>query len=551
MKIFVEIYKKLTKIERHVFHGAAIIFFISALMLGILIFESITTKKPASSNIYREGVVGQPIAINPVISGGNGADADLEELLFSDLVELTKEYKVSANGQTWNLILKDDLRWSDGKPLTSDDVIFTIDTIQDTGSRSPLLQTWQGVVIDRISELEIEINLRAPYIYFLDNLKDLRIIPKHIFGTIPPENIRLSNFNLEPVGSGPYKFSSFEKKKDGFILAYHLATNEYYSGTVPYIENFDVNFYPSSALLTEAFNSGEIDGFGGINQKYLDQIKLNYSLSEKIIPQYYAIFLNKNSKTALADKEVIKAFNFAVNKQEITEKVFDNKAMVVSGPILPVIEGYDTTSSSTQKFSVDEANALLDKSGWKLNAETSVREKKIKKMETLEFSLIVPQIPFLSETAEIIKENWAKIGVKLNLIALNPDDIANDVLKTRNYEMMLFGNILKSNPDIFSFWHSSQRFYPGLNLALYENKKVDGLLESIRKNTDENLRKIDIVKLQQLISADNPAIFLYSPIYLYVAPKDFGGFDEKIINTPADRFRNAPEWYLETTRVFK
>lgn len=552
MKVFIEIYRQFTKIERHIFQGSALVFAISLLMLGMLVFQGMTVEKPITSNIYREGIVGQPIAINPIVSGNNEADKDLIELLFSDLIELTKEYKVSPDGQTWNIILKDSLYWSDGKPLTSDDVIFSIDAIQDTSSRSPLLQTWQGVIIDRISEREIEITLRTPYIYFLDNLKDLKIIPKHIFGVIPPENFRLSNYNLEPVGSGPYKFVSFEKRKDGFILSYHLVFNEYYSGEKPFLKNFYVSFYPSGASLIEAYNNGEIDGFGGISPKSVSQISLNHTLLEKIIPQYYAVFLNKNSKTSLADKNVIKALNLSANKQEIVERVFDNKAITVDGPILPFMEGFDPTSSSTQKFSIEEANKILDGAGWKLNAETSAREKKTaNKTDTLEFSIVVPQIPFLSETAEILKENWAKIGVKLNLILLNPNDLSNEVLKTRNYEMILFGNILKNNPDIFSFWHSTQRFYPGLNLALYENKKVDGILESFRKDFDENTRKEELIKLQQLISADNPAIFLFSPVYLYVAPKDFGGFDEKIINSPSDRFKEIQKWYLETERVFK
>ena len=165
--------------------------------------------------------------------------------------------------------------------------------------------------------------------------------------------------------------------------------------------------------------------------------------------------------------------------------------------------------------------------------------------------MIVPQIPFLVETIDILKNEWVNIGVKLNPIILSPSDITNEVIKTRNYQMILFGNILKNNPDVFSFWHSSERFYPGLNLSLYDNKKVDTLLESIRRNSDEESRKGDLSKLQKLISDDQPAIFLYSPIYLYVGPKNFGGFEEKIINTPSHRFENIHKWYLETTRAFR
>ena len=558
--IFIQIYSCFTKIERRIFNGSVIIFIISGIIFSALVFQIATIKIPAPSNKYREGIVGQPISINPIIAGTNDTDRDLVELLFDSFMNLIKDYKISDDRQTYTIILKDNLRWSDGKSLTSDDVIFTIDTIQNAGSRSPLLQTWQGVIADRISEREIELTLRTPYAYFLDNLKELKIIPKHIFEVIPAENFRLSNFNLEPVGNGPYQFSSFEKKNSGFITVYHLKTNEYYANRKPLIKEFDLMFYPSTADLVKAFNNGGIDGFGGINQKLIRNISLNHMVLEKIIPEYYAIFLNKNSKSALNDENVIKALNLAVNKQEIVNQVFDGKAIIINEPILPIINGYDKLSDPGNEFSLEKANELLNKTKWAYpnpdgepaNAKNNIRERKSQKQtEFLEFSVVVPQISFLTETIEIIKNDWEKIGVKLNSIALNPADITNEVLKTRNYEMIILGNILKNNPDIFSFWHSSQRFYPGLNLALYENKKVDALLESIRKNTDETSQKEELSNLQQLISNDNPAIFLYSPLYLYITPESFGGFNEKIINTPSERFQNASKWYLETQRVFK
>lgn len=550
--IVVQIYRHLTKTERHLFRGFLSVLAISGIMWAILTFQTSTIETPAYSDRYKEGIIGQPITINPVIIGSNDTDKDLAELLFEDLADIAENYKISNNGQVWNIILKSDLRWSDGKPLTSDDVIFTIDTIQNPDSRSPLLQTWQGVIVDRISEKELEFTLRTPYAFFLENLKGLKIIPKHIFSVIPSENFRISNFNLEPVGNGPYKFQSFEKKKDGFITDYHLVANEYYAKKAPFIKKFDVKFYPSGIALLDAFNRNKIDGFGGLNYKRVKDIKLGHLILETITPQYYAIFLNQNAKPSLGDKRVRKAINLAVNKKEIISRVFDNKAISVNQPILPILDGYEKLADSDHEFSLEKAAGALDESGWIINPETGWREKKVgKQIESLTFSVIVPQVSFLVETVEILKEDLAKIGVTLNPVILNPTDIANEVLKTRNYEMIIFGNTLRNNPDIYSFWHSSQRFYPGLNLALYEKKEADALMEAIRKNPKNVSRQEALTKLQKIIIDDQPAIFLYSPLYLYVGPKNLGGAQEKIINTPSDRFENVNNWYLETTRVFK
>jgi len=547
-----QIFNSLTKTEKRAFWCFCVTGITSGVILALLVFQSATIEVPEPSSGYREGIVGQPIAINPLLSGTNDADRDLAELIFSDILDLAESYKTSPDGQTWNILLKTDLRWSDGKPLTSDDVIFTIDTIQNSESRSPLFLTWQGVVINRISEREVEFTLRTPYAFFLDNLRDLKIIPRHIFGTIPPENFRLSNFNLEPVGSGPYTFDSFEKRKDGFITDYHLITNDYFSGAAPFIKNFDIKFYGTSAELLDAFNTKKIDGFGGLNPKNIGDLKLSHAILEKTIPRYYSIFINKNTKSGLSDKDVITAINYSINKKQIVDEVFDGKAMIINGPILPVIGGYDQATDPGNTVDLQKANEILDQKKWLRNETTGIREKKIgKQMESLSFSIIVPQIPFLTDTIGKIQEMLSVIGVKLNPVFLNPTDVINEVVKTRNYEMIIFGNVLRNNPDIFSFWHSSERFYPGLNLALYDNKKVDALLESIRTNSDETKRNEELFQLQKMIIQDQPAIFLYSPTYLYVGPKNLGGFEEKTIATPSDRFESVNLWYLETTRVFK
>ncbi len=548
LTFLISLFRTLTRTERLVFYGATLVLFVSLGIFSILLFHSVTIEIPAPSPFYTEGIAGQPIAINPILSEGNDADRDLVRLMFSDVMSMTESSKTSSDNRTWNIVLKEGLRWSDGKLLTADDIVFTIDALQNSESRSPLSLSWQGVIANRISEREIEFTLRTPYVFFAENLRELLPIPKHIWGSIPVANFRLSQFNLEPVGNGPYKYSSYKKQNNGFISSYHLTANSYFFGEKPLINDFTVRFYHNPSELIDAFNVRQIDGFGGLNPKNIGDIKLSNTLLEKSMPRYYAVFLNKNTP-GLNDQKVINAMLLAVNKQQIIDTVLSGKAFIVNQPILPIMDGYNKDADRNSEFSPDNANSMLDAAGWKLN-ESGVRQKSGKQVIFLEFSLIVPQIQSLIDTANILQQNMKAIGIILNLIVLNPNDIANDIIKTRNYQMVLFGNILKQNPDLFSFWHSSEKFYPGLNLALYENKKVDTLLESIRQNPDTDQRAKSLSSMQQLIAADMPALFLYSPTYLYVAPSHFGGFDEKTISVPADRFSNVNMWYLKTTRSF-
>lgn len=346
----VNIFRTFNRTERLVFSGSVLILLVTSGMLGVLLFHSATVEAPAQSPIYTEGIVGQPIAINPILSEGNDADRDLTRLVFSDLMSLSASYKADADNKTWNIILKDNLRWSDGKPLTTDDVIFTIEALQNSESRSPLSLSWQGVIVNRISEREIEFTLRTPYVFFLDNLRDLLPIPKHIWGQIPVANFRLSQFNLEPVGNGPYKYSSLEKRDDGFVTTYHLITNPYFAQDKPFINEFTVKFYQSPSDTITAFNTKQIDGFGGLNPKNISDIRLGNTLLEKTMPRYYAIFFNKNI-AGLNDPDVISAMQMAVNKQDIIDEVLDGKAFVVNEPVLPITEGYDKNSDPGNQFS--------------------------------------------------------------------------------------------------------------------------------------------------------------------------------------------------------
>ena len=524
--------------------------FIISVSLVLAEFVVQKTKITAiSGGNYNEGIVGQPSFINPVLASGD-VDRDLVKLIFSDLGQLAESYKIENNGKIWRYRLKEGVKWQDGGKITSDDIIFTIETVQNQDVYSPILQNWQGVGVERISEREVEFKLPAAYVFFKNALEDLRPIPKHIFAKIPAANLKLSDYNLNPVGSGPYKILSFKKQSDGFIDSYILERNDDYSGGKPYLKKIKIIFYAGEDEIISAFNNGEIDGFGLVNSRNVEKIISPYQIFSFKTLKYYAVFFNHYSHPAFKEENIRMALDLAVNKEELVKNIFSGYAAVVPGPLTP------KDSVVENLFSIDEANKILDDSGWLVNEE-GIRQKIIgKEVVKMEFSLIVPQIQILIDTAELIKQEWKKVGVKANISILSLSEINNEIIKTRDYQMIIFGNILGKSPDLYSFWHSSEKFYPGLNLSLYENKTADKLIESIRENFNDNKRSADLGKLQSLIALDYPAVFLYSPDYLYVGKKKFYRFDslapeEKFISFPSDRFNNIEKWYVETTRAFK
>ncbi|MEK9154535.1 MAG: peptide ABC transporter substrate-binding protein [Patescibacteria group bacterium] len=546
----IKLFKSFSRKEIIVFVVLFLAFLVSASLL-LAKFISVNTKILAvSGGKYAEGAVGQPAFVNPVLASTD-VDRDLVELIFSDLERMAENYKSDETGKIWRYRLKENLFWHDNRPITSDDIIFTIEAIKNPDSYSPLFISWQGVSVNRISEREIEFKLPGSYVFFKDALRGLKPIPKHIFADIPAANFRLSNYNLEPIGSGPFKFAGFKKKSDGYIVSYDLAKNENYFGDKAYLDGFSFVFYTDESSLVKAFNMGIIDGLGNVSKESLGKINFPSKIFSFRMLKYYAIFLNPYAQQGLKDKNVKMALSLAIDKNKIIEKSFGRYAVPVAGPLVDGADGFSSLVYPEEIFSLEKSVQVFEASGWTLG-EDNIRQKQFgNELVRLDFNLVVPNNQFLVETANLIKEDWFKAGVKLNLSILPLSSINGDIIKNRDYQMILFGNIIGESPDLFSFWHSSERFYPGYNLALYENKSADNLIELIRKNFNDEKRYSDLASLQSLIIGDQPAFFLYSPNYVYVSKKKLGGLEEYAISLPSDRFKNAEKLFVKTARALK
>lgn len=498
--------------------ATALVLVSAILYIGYLVSTK-TVQIPAYGGVWREGIVGQPVFVNPVISS-NEADHDISKLLFDDLEELSESIKSDSLLREWTVRLREDIKWSDGAKITSDDVIFTFDTIIDPESRSPFSVSFDGARVERVSELEVKFLLPSSYVFFEQTLKDLNVIPKHIFGNIPPANFSLSSYAREPIGSGPYKFKSFKKENDGFISEYVLTANKNWHGKAPYIKDFVFKFYGDEVKLIKAFNNGDIDGFPASNPLSLEEISVIKSVYNIPAARYYAVFLNSGLIPQFRDTNIRKALSYFVPRTEITREIFKEFASPSFGPL-------------TNDPSSDKEPAAADNS-----------------LAGLEFRLTVPDIPSLTAMAKRLESAWEAQGAAVNISALRSADIQESI-RNRDYEALLFGNILNVEDDLYSFWHSSKRFYPGLNLALFNSREADLIMENIRSEADPDKRASLLKNLSSVITDNIGAVFTVSPDYLYVASPHLKGFTAETATTSSDRLENAERWYVNTNRKFK
>lgn len=554
--------------EKVIFYSLAFVMTLAALMALLTVNRSFTIEIPAHGGTLIEGVVGLPHFINPVLSLSD-ADRDLTALVYSGLLRATADgtlvpdvaqsYTISPDGLTYTFTLKSELTFHDKSPITSDDVVFTIEKAQDPAIKSPKRPNWEGVTVQKIDDRNVRLILRQPYSPFLENAT-LGILPKHIWNNVSADEFPFGQFNIQPVGSGPYKMKSIERNSSGIPISYRLESFDKYTFGEPLIGNIIIRFFQNSDALVTGYNNGKVESIAGISPGQAKGILDDGGRIERTpLPRIFAVFFNESHAPVLANKEVRRALEIATDKEKIVDSILNGEGIAIDGPIPPSLlpddgKGAKKTdwSSKSGADRIATARKLLEDAKWKWNDVKKVYEKKNKK-ETipLTFSISTSNAPELKSAALMLQEMWQKIGAQVEVKISEIGELNQNVIRSRKYDALLFGEIIGRDLDLFAFWHSSQRNDPGLNIALYTNSKADKLLEDARTLFDRDGRLEKYRDLQIEIQNDLPAIFIYSPDFLYILPEKVKGFSIGHITVPAERFLNIEKWYTETESVWK
>ncbi len=554
-----------SKKEWAVFVIFTTILLISTLLMLESINKSLLVSIPLRGGSTSIGVVGTPRFVNPVLAN-SPADLDMIALVYSGLMrknpdgvlfpDLAEKYEMSKDALVYTFTLKDKIFFHDGKPVTADDVIFTINKAKDSVIKSPHGVHWEGVNAIKLDEKTIQFTLKQPYPSFLENAT-LGIIPESIWGDSP---IELNNANISPVGSGPYMVENITKEPSGVINSYELVAFKKFILGEPYIKSLSVHFYSNEEDLISALENKEVDQVSSITPLNADILKeRNYMVESSILPRVFGLFFNQNQNQLFTNKSITKAIDQAIDKNKIVREVLFGYGAAIDDPIPPNMIEYQKLSSkaSTSRDGVlKSVETLLAKDGWSKGEDgflqkTIVDKNKKKTTTKLEFSISTGNAAELVKTAEIIKQDLEKIGMKVDVKTFEVGNLNQSVIRPRKYDALLFGQIINYESDLFAFWHSSQRKDPGLNVAIYTNAKVDKILEDAFTtiNKQERIRKY--AQFEEEIRKDMPAVFLYSPNFIYVVPKNLKGFYINHIILPSDRFSNIYSWYTETQNVWK
>lgn len=549
-----------------------LLLYILTMLLGLSAFAllaganaAVSVRVPAYGGTLVEGEVGPVRFINPVLTLSQ-ADEDMSALVYSGLTralpdgsivpDLASSYTISEDGTTYTFALRPNAIFHDGKPLTSADVIFTVQTIQKPEIKSPYRANWEGVVASAPDAHTVVFKLPHAYAPFLQNTT-LGILPQHLWGSVRTEEFPFSPLNMHPVGSGPYQVADSAVDATGSATRYVLVPFERFTLGEPYLRKITFLFYDNEDQLVEALNQGKIDAIAGLTPDEVPSItRKDVTIKTTVLPRVFGVFYNQGRALLLSDPDVRSALNAAIDKKKLVSAVLDGYGVPLTSPIPPGINGpapakEASASTSTLAYSdetIAAAHEILRRGGWSYNETNNTWQNS--KKQTLSFTLSTADSPQLVATANALAAAWKTLGVQVNVQVYSLTELNTSVIRPRQYDALLFGEVVGRELDLYAFWHSSQRNDPGLNLSLYANSKSDTYLSQSRATTDEEKRAEYQDQFIAQLQKDNPATFLYAPEFVYVVPAGLKGIGLGALTAPAERFATVYRWYTDTENVW-
>ena len=510
-----------------------------------------------SGGVYVEGMIGNISTLNPLLAASEPEQA-VSRLLFSSLYN----YDVTGALHTdlaESMTVKDDkvytikLRnavWHDGKKLTAEDVVYTINLIKNPQVRSPLRVNWLDISARAIDDSTVEFMLPAVYAGFSHALT-FPVIPKHILQTVSPSSMREADFSSNPVGSGPFAVKRVQTSESTSSTdVVRMEPNTKYYGAVSTLSRLELRAYGNESLLVKAVNSGEVSAASGLSLSAADNIKSKqYSTKHWLLNKGVYLLMNNRSQT-LQDARVRRALRYATDTSSIRATVGDNVARLDT----PILQSQIAQRlPAAPDYNLDKAKALLKEAGWTYN------QGQWKGKDGRPLAVAVTTSSGRDEYKKIVdalKQQWSKLGVDVQLREIDTSStttsFVQSVLQPRDYDALLYELELGADPDVFAYWHSSQASASGYNFANYSNRTVDNDLVGGRSRTNSALRAAKYIQFVNQWLNDAPAIGLYQSVGSYVLNNGASIVEPRgSLNTMNDRYADVTTWSTGRASVYK
>jgi ABC-type oligopeptide transport system substrate-binding subunit len=512
----IKIWKELNLNEK-ILISAGIVLGVFLLILPVWIFvQNNFEKLPAEGGILREGLY-QPInALNPFLAI-NSSERALVNLIFDKLIiddgqgnflyELGKSITEFDKGLKFLVELRDDRLWSNGEKITSDDLIFSFETLKKYGS-DEVKNLFRDIEVEKIDNYQTFFNLKIRDNYFYNKLNQLYIVPKSVWQKFDQSDWQGQEDKLLTVVSGPY---AIEKKSADEII---FVKNKFYEPK-PYIKKIVFKIYTDLQTAIDGLRTRQIDAVGGVPSNILKSIlSRRLKVTRTVLPRTIGVFFNNKEASSINVSDLARL----VDREKIKREIFDGEAEIADGIFSQSIRKI-LNLSPEQSLSLAQGQRQLDKL-------------------TEPIEIVVPQNYFFQKIAGWLAE---KIPLEIRTEAI--EDIYTDILQSRKYQAIILGISYNLPPNLSPFFLENSSF----NLINLSTQTITGLLQklSIEQLHPDDYRKT-LEKLEAEIKQTGRVIFIANPYYLYVLPKNLKTANLTILRQPEERFAKIELWYLKT-----
>jgi peptide/nickel transport system substrate-binding protein len=521
------------------------------LVIGAMLFFFLRSDSFANmfekenSQVFVEGSVGAISTFNPIFATQNPVDKDIQSLVFEKFVNINingepvegiaKEWNVSKDNKVYDFTIDTSHKWQDGKSLTVDDIIFTFEISKKLFSENgydTIGSSLQDVTVEKVSENQIKFTLKESNSTFFEAVS-VYIVPEHILGSVSLSDIPFNSFSRYPLGSGPYKVYRSEPN-----VVYMSGSDNY--PVQPKIETLIYRLYPDYKSMEAAFRNGVLDAIGGIDGGAMEFTTeydgyVNYSMT--VYSRIRMLFFNIR-KDKLESKDIRIALDYITDK-ELLLKNSNILGTIEDGPIPPSSWAYN---KDIVKYGYDptKGEELFNAAGYVKNEANGYYESEDGKI--LSFTISYYDNEINRRLVGALKDMWKKEGVVLNQEPLSYTQLTQEILATRDYEILLYEIETTVDPDQYNLWHSLKSNYPDLNLSGYSYERVDILLEEARRSISRKERTEKYVLFQKYLTQDAPVMFLYHPKYVYIVSDNVKIPELGDIAYPFQRFAQIPLW---------
>lgn len=511
------------------------------LLVGMIIFFAITQafwyiRSYASDSFeaggtFTEATLGKINSLNPLFATTN-SEKTFSKLTFATLTEvdfsghtglgLANSIKADPESKNWTVTLRPNLKWSDGTPITANDVIFTTNLIQSKLLNTAFSSNLNNVKVEQISDREVRFTIPASFANFPSAL-DFPILPAHILKNVAPERLLEHQFNSKPVTSGPFTFKATQTiGGKGESIVYLNSNPNYFKGE-PNLAGFSLHAYPNLEGIKNAIESSAVTATADLP---IDTKITNKEFNRRATALNSGVlaFFNLDSQI-LRNHSLRQAIRKGVNINNIRQNLngesrldfpVTNNQIELKTPDLPELD------VATAKTEVD----------------------KIKLPKDHNLNIFTVSSGNLPTVANSFAAELKRIGINSKVSVHKPDqEFVLGVLKPRAYDILIYEIDFGAEPDLFPYFHSSQANQMGLNFSNYRNSLVDNLILGARDASDHQAQSVKYQRLLKKWLDDVPAIGIYQTSLSYYSHKNSRIFSEdNRLAYPTDRFNDITSW---------